>query len=254
MIKINYHARVGYTRVINRVCTTCKGVWASMEHSNCPKCNKALVHTAVKTPNGVRPYCFTEVTLYPVMPEKIKTTYMSKLQKSKSLGFIVKLKLWGHYDEATKTALPDNRTAYLTPKREVLVETNNPPLYSVFHTREGVPMLQILHEFGYGDKITYLGYKDNYNVEETTRQTLIPPAPVAAPIPVSQPTNTDLEGQLNALQAQLKALMATITPQVSQPQKAEVAATISDLDNVVTFEGDCDENYYGEDITLFEID
>lgn len=179
MFKTNYHATVGFTRVIDRACPTCKGIYSSNEHSVCPKCNVALVVPMANTTKGLRPYCFTEVTIYPIMDEKGQKAYVDKVQKSKALGFMVRLKLWGHYDEANNIVLPDNRTKYLTPKKQILVETNNPPIYNLFTTKEKKTVVQILHEITHGDRITFVGAKDNTAVAAPAQ---VAPAPKPAEV------------------------------------------------------------------------
>lgn len=192
MFKTNYHARVGFTRVIDRTCPTCKGIYSSNEHSVCPKCNVALVVPMANTTKGVRPYCFTEVVIYPIMSEAYQKAYVDKVQKSKALGFSIRLKLWGHYDETNNIVLPDNRTKYLTPKKEILVEINNPPIYSLFTTKEHKTVIQILHEIAHGDSIRFVGAKDNTAVAAPAQ---VAPAPKPAEVkqaPVANSNTTEI--------------------------------------------------------------
>lgn len=234
MFNTEYHARVGFVKVLDRTCTQCKGIWASNEHSTCPKCGLQLVLPTIQTDKGPRPYCFTEVTIYPVMPEKFKTAYADKLQKSKSLPWLVRLKLWGHYDEVNKIVTPNGRTPYLTPKKEILVKTNTPPLYSIFHTKEQVPILQILHEIGKNDSITFIGPKEASTIEQSTNAVVTPnvnPPQEVKPVTTSvsaQPESNAvieilkmkselLETKLRLIELQSKSKPAMPPTEVSSP-------------------------------------
>ena len=259
-IKIQYHATVGYVRTIDRVCPTCKGIWSSRENATCPKCGISLVQmTATTEKNGVRPSCFTEIVLYPIIPEKEKVRYSEKMTKSKSLPFSIRLKLWGHYDEVNNVALQDNRVAHLPVKRTVLVDIGTVPLYSMFMAKGNTPVVQVLHEITSEDKITFLGSKESYEIADKEIAKSAPPAPPVEKKVVTSPTPDSaviqlMQKQMDTMAKLMESVLATKSAPVETTKEVIVESDAPDPGE----HGCCIESpmentsgYDGETLTLF---
>lgn len=235
----NSHAVVGFTRVIDRTCPSCRGIYASREHSMCPKCVAALVVPTVQTEKGIRPYCFTEVTIYPIMPEKIQKAYMEGIKKSKSLIPVFRLKIWGKYDEANNIVVPDGITPYLTPKRQIILKSNMVPDFGEpFETKHGraIQILYVIKRW-MGDSITLVGAKEGTTMAMDNAAALSAPAPKQAPVPtllVTQGCTEDEELaklELEIAEKKLKLLNMTkkaVPAPASAPAPITKQATTTD--------------------------
>ena len=161
MYKTQISGNIGYVRTIDRMCPQCRAIYSSVEHSQCLKCGTQLIQTGKTTEKGYRAYCWTEVTIYPQLPEKVGIRYAEQLNKSKALGTAIRFKIWGRYDEAQGIAYPDNVVPYLEIGRPVMVEFNSPPTHTPFAAKDHVQCIEVAFELrrGEGDKIELLGHK-----------------------------------------------------------------------------------------------
>ena len=160
MYKTQISGNVRYVRTIDRVCPQCRAIYSSVEHSRCLKCGTQLIQTGKTTEKGYRPYCWTEVTIYPQLPEKVSTRYAEQLNKSKALGTAIRFKIWGRYDEAQGIAYPDNVVPHLDG-RQIMVEFNSPPTHTPFATKDHVQCIEVAFELrrAEGDRVELLGHK-----------------------------------------------------------------------------------------------
>lgn len=166
MYRNEYISKVGFTKVLDLTCSNHGGMYTSNEHSTCPKCGKALIAPTFTTKEGVvRPYCITEVTLYPQMPEDVTNQQSSRTDKAKGIMPIIRMSLWGRYNKDNNTVVPDPRTQYLVPKRLVRTLFNTPPVFTTFTTKGKVTKLEQKYVFDHrkGDQIEFLDYMDKHN-------------------------------------------------------------------------------------------
>jgi len=211
MFRNEYIAKIGFTRTLDRTCSQCGGLYASNEKSHCPKCNQSLIITTHQTEEGPRPYCFTEVTLYPMMRQEAKDRHAKRTAAAKGLLYIIRMVLWGHYDKERNIVLPDARVPYLVPKRTIRVLFNNPHQLLPFTANDGSQKIEMKYTFDgrEGDQVEFLDAKQTAQANMDGAKTPIPtPEPVVAP-------TTDMA-----------ALAAQITVQVLQQLGAVKAGSV----------------------------
>lgn len=176
MYKHAYTAKIGFTKVLDRTCAQCGGMYSSNEKSVCPKCNNQLVVPTFKAKDGsVRPYLMTEVTLYPLMRQDDRQDFEARTERAKGLGHLeIKMVLWGRYDKETNTVVPDARTQYLVPKRTVRVEFNTPPILRPYVSQKNNGQQRV--EFKYalnsnrGDELEFLDSKQTAETMQNEAQ------------------------------------------------------------------------------------
>jgi len=186
MFRNEYTAKIGFTRTLDRTCGQCGGLYSSNEKSHCPKCNQALIIPTHQTDEGPRPYCFTEVTLYPMMRQEAKDRHAKRTVAAKGLLYVIRMVLWGHYDKERSVVLPDNRVPYLVPKRTIRVLFNSPQQLLPFTANDGSQKIEMKYTFDGrdGDQIEFLDAKQTAQANMEGAKTPIPtPEPVVAPTP-----------------------------------------------------------------------
>ena len=186
MFRNEYIAKIGFTRTLDRTCGQCGGLYASNEKSHCPKCNQALIIPTHQTDEGPRPYCFTEVTLYPMMRQEAKDRHAKRTVAAKGLLYVIRMVLWGHYDKERSVVLPDNRVPYLVPKRTIRVLFNSPQQLLPFTANDGSQKIEMKYTFDGrdGDQIEFLDAKQTAQANMEGAKTPTPtPEPVVAPTP-----------------------------------------------------------------------
>jgi len=202
MYRNEYTAKIGFTRVLDRTCLKDGGLYSSNEKSHCPKCNQPLVPPTRQSESGPIPYCFTEVTLYPLMRKETRERHAKRTEAAKGLLYTLRMVLWGHMDKETGVAVPDNRTQYLVPKRTIRVEFNNPPQLLPYTASDKSTKVEMKYTFDArdGDQIEFLDAK------QTSATMLVEanPAPAANPAPNPQDT-AGLLAQLTSLTQALQA-------------------------------------------------
>lgn len=175
MHRNEYVAKVGFVKTLDRTCQQCGGIYASNERSNCPKCGQPLVIPSHQTENGIRQYCFTEVTIYPLLQSDVKEAHKKRLAAANGLETVYRIVLWGKYDQTTNTLQPDARVRYLVPKRTIRVLLNTPPLPKLFQGNDKSTKLELKYTFDArrGDQFQFLDSKQEAttHMEATTPTT-----------------------------------------------------------------------------------
>ena len=229
MFRNEYIAKIGFTRTLDRTCGQCGGLYASNEKSHCPKCNQDLIIPTRQTDEGPRPYCFTEVTLYPMMRQETKDSHAKRTAAAKGLLYIIRMVLWGHYDKERNVVLPDNRVPYLVPKRTIRATFNNPHQLLPFTAKDGSQKIEMKYTFDGrdGDQIEFLDAKQTAQAEMDGAKSPIPtPEPVMAPTTDMVALATQITAQV--LQ-QLGAVKTGSTLPAPNPANAGMSeATASD--------------------------
>lgn len=206
MFRNEYTAKIGFTRVLDRTCPKDGGLYSSNEKSHCPKCNTPLVIPSHQVEGGARPYCFTEVTLYPMMRKESKERHAKRTEAAKGLLYVLRMTLWGRYDKERNVVEPDPRTQYLVPKRTIRVTFNNPPTVIPYTAKDQTTKLEWKYTFDSrdGDQIEFLDAKQ-------TAETAM-----AATTSVSNNTTIDpvkVDPVLASMQKQLDDLKAAAAAQ-----------------------------------------
>jgi len=202
MFRNEYIAKIGFTRTLDRTCGQCGGLYASNEKDHCPKCNQALIIPTHQTDEGPRPYCFTEVTLYPMMRQESKARHAKRTAAAKGLLYTIRMTLWGHYDKERNVVLPDNRVQYLVPKRTIRTLFNSPPQLLPFTAKDKSQKIEMKYTFDgrEGDQIEFLDAKQTAQAEMDGAKSPTPtPETAAAPTP-----------DVAALTAQMGQMMALL--------------------------------------------
>jgi hypothetical protein len=247
MYRNEYICKVGFTKVMDRTCGQCGGIYSSSEKSNCPKCNAPLIVPTIKTEKGPRPYCFTEVTLYPVMSQDIRQRYAAHREKAKGLPWIIRMKLWGKYDEKNNIVVPDRRTPWLTQKKEVRVLFQTPPIYTLFESKEHGTSLQILYTVKRGDDVQFLGPKE-YSanaMEQHENLTAEVKSQEVAKID-TPPANNDME--------EMKATLMQLTKRFLEMESKPAPAEVAQVNNQISDAPDPSEGYASEDLDTYEVE
>jgi len=153
--------------------------------------------------DGVRPYCLTEVTLYPLMRKEATERHARRTASAKGLLYVIRLSLWGRYDKEKNLVTPDARTQYLVPKRTIRVLLNNPPTLIPYTAKDGTQKLEMKYVFDSrdGDQLEFLDAK-----QEAAVMMAAAPKAVAAPAPVAVHTDPAIA----AMQQQLAMLTAAL--------------------------------------------
>jgi len=166
MFRNEYTAKVGFTRLLDRTCPKDGGLYASNEKSHCPKCQSPLVQPTrpgepARNETGPIPYCFTEVTLYPLLRKEVKDKHAARTASAKGVLYVIRMTLWGRYDTERGVLEPDGRTQYLVPKRTIRVEFNNPPTLIPYTANDKSTKIEMKYVFDgrAGDQIEFLDAK-----------------------------------------------------------------------------------------------
>lgn len=228
MFRNEYTAKIGFTRVLDRTCSQCGGLYSSNEKSHCPKCQQPLIVPTHQTESGPRPYCFTEVTLYPMMRQEAKDKHSKRTAASKGLLFTIRMTLWGRYDKVSHEVQPDARTRYLVPKRTIRVLFNNPPTLLPFIAKaDGSQRIELKYTFDShdGDQIEFLDAKQTADANIAGAKT---PTPTPDPVlPAPTPEVAVLQQQMTAI---LTALQGT-SGVLPAPDPTKRGTTLTDADD-----------------------
>lgn len=184
MEKHSYTAKIGFTKVLDLTCPKDGGMYSSNEKTTCPKCNQRLVPPTRKTEKGPVPYCFTEVTFYPMYPQDLKDSYAAKMKAAGGVPSVHRFVLYGYYDAQTNTLNPDARTRYLVPKRTIRLEFNTIPQYRPFQGKDGAGLeIKFVFSKKYGDEIEFLDAKQEFALNQANASKSTPVTQGAAALP-----------------------------------------------------------------------
>ena len=247
-------AKIGYTQVLDRKCPTHGGHYSSYEKSVCPKCSAGLIElTRVTVAGDTVKYCITEVTLYPLHTDDMMNNLIKRTKAAGGLMYTYRLSLFGHYDKATDTVTPDNRTRYLVPKRVIRLELNDFPVKKLyFSTRMQAQMIEVKYVFNDGlkDELEFCDDKQESQqyIQAAEAEKAMPPAVTdAAGIPdqtatgaVGTPLNVSNMGidELIQIQGKMAARMNEIqTKEVHHKSEAMLGETATDVNKPDPFPG-----------------
>lgn len=221
MFRNEFTAKIGFTRVLDRTCGNCGGLYSSNEKSHCPKCNNPLHIPTRPSDTGPRPYCFTEVTLYPMMRQEMKDKHAKRTTASKGLLYTLRMTVWGTYDKERDIVLPDKRTQYLVPKRTIRVLFNNPPTLIPFTANDKSQKVEMKFTFdGHsGDQIEFLDAKQTADASMAGAE---PPTPEPTKAPV--PNAAVLQQQI----ADLLQVFQTVGNVLPAPDPEDKGVTLTD--------------------------
>ncbi len=224
MEKHSFVAKIGFTKVLDLTCPQHGGMYSSNEKTTCPKCNSPLVSPTRKTEKGQIPFCLTEVTFYPMLPQEVKDSYAAKMKAAKGLPMIHRFVLYGYYDGETNTLNPDARTRYLVPKRTIRLEFNTTPLYHPFEGKEGTGLeIKFVFSRKYGDEIEFLDAKQEFDINQRNASKDKP-----GPLGKAMETGFDAAAMERMMQNPMMAMMAQfmqmMNPQAAAALKANAAA------------------------------
>lgn len=179
MHRHEYTAKVGFVKTLDRTCKQHGGIYSSTEHSVCPKCQQPLVIPSHNTENGPRPYCFSEVTLYPLLQKEVKDRHEKRLKVAGGLITVIRVVLWGKYSQENNTLQPDPRVRYLAPKRTVRVLFNTPPLPKAYTAKDGSTKLELKYTFDgrHGDQFEFLDSKQEATAHMEATSNVSQPSP-----------------------------------------------------------------------------
>jgi len=230
MEKHSFVAKIGFTKVLDLTCPKDGGLYSSNEKTSCPKCNARLVSPTRKTDKGPIPFCLTEVTFYPMLPQEVKDSYAAKMQAAGGLPAVHRFVLYGYFDGPTNTLNPDARTRYLVPKRTIRLEFNTPPQYRPFTGKNGDGLeIKFVFSRRYGDEIEFLDAKQEFELNQKSASPdkkaavqMANDAASAASLATGLPASMqiDMNNPMVAMMAQFMQMMA---PQVAATMKANAA-------------------------------
>lgn len=218
MEKHSFVAKIGFTKVLDLTCPKDGGLYSSNERTSCPKCSGRLVPPTRKTDKGQIPFCLTEVTFYPMLPQDVKDSYAAKMKAAGGLPSVHRFVLYGYFDAQTNTLNPDARTRYLVPKRTIRLEFNTTPQYRPFTGKNGDGLeIKFVFSRRYGDEIEFLDAKQEFEINQTNASPDKKATAPAANLPA-----IDMNNPMMAMMAQFMQMMA---PQAAAAMKANAAAT-----------------------------
>ncbi len=216
MFRNEYTAKIGFTRLLDRTCSKCGGLYTGSEYAHCPKCKQALVVPSFNTAEGPRKYCFTEVTLYPLMRQEAKDRHAKRTEAAKGLLYVIRMTLWGRYDKERDVVQPDPRTQYLVPKRVIRVLFNNPPTLIPYTANDQTTKVEMKFTFDIrdGDQVEFLDEKQTATALMEGTKT---PTPTEAPTP-----------ELEALQQQMANMVEAFKKVMPAPDPSDAGMTLTD--------------------------
>jgi len=228
MFRTELTAKIGFTRLLDRTCPSCGGLYSSYEYAHCPKCQAVLVIPMHPAESGARPYCLTEVTLYPKMRKEDKDAHATRTKAAKGLLYTFRVILWGRYDKERNVVEPDARTRYLVPKRTIRVALYNPPTLIPFTAKDGTQKIEMKYVFSAksGDQIELLDEKQESSEMMAGAKTKETPTQ----------TNTSTPVDMSAVQAQLNTLMEAFKQAggvLPAPNPEKAAMTMSGAEDYV---------------------
>jgi len=202
MYRNEFTAKIGFTRVLDRTCKQCGGLYSSNEKSHCPKCGQPVTIPTRQADDGPQAYCFTEVTLYPLMRQEMKDRHAKRTVAAKGMLYVIRMILWGHYDKERNIVLPDKRSQYMVPTRTIRVLFNNPPTLIPYTAKDGSQRVEMKFTFdGHnGDQVEFLDAKQEMAVETAEADTAIANVASKTAAPTPDPA---------VLQQQMAAILAT---------------------------------------------
>lgn len=228
MFRTEFIAKIGFTRILDRTCPNCGGLYSGYERATCPKCNANLVMPVYNTDEGPKQYCLTELTLYPKLPERVKKVHLARTKSAKGLLYTIRVVLWGRYDKERNVVEPDARTRYLVPKRTIRVALYDPPVPIPFTAKDGTQKLEMHYVFSdrSGDQIEFLDEKQESSEMMAGAKTKETPTQ----------TNTSTPVDMSAVQAQLNTLMEAFKQAggvLPAPNPENAAMTMSGAEDYV---------------------
>ena len=232
MYRNEFTAKVGFTRILDRTCSDCGGLYSSNEKSHCPKCAKPLVIPARPTSDGPLPYCFTEVTLYPLMRQETKDKHAKRTEAAHGLLYVIRVILWGTYDKERNIVVPDKRSQYMVPTRTIRALFNNPPTLIPYTANDGSQKIEMKFTFDWrlGDQIEFLDAKQEMATKIAEADTAIAQASNKTAAPVPDPAI--LQQQMTAIMEAFKAAGLVLPA----PNPAEVGMDDCPSDEVMAQE------------------
>lgn len=166
-INIKFRAWLAHdNKYFDRTCSNpqCKGMYSSLEHAVCPKCNGQLTFITAK--DG-RPMAVSEGTFYPVLTQKQKERdQVRALAKKGGVEKVYRFKMYSFGDN--NMVVPPMEHAFC--KKGAMVEihmVNHQADSAIFMTKQQVPKVEETYHIydNYGDSVTLL---EGPKVQETT--------------------------------------------------------------------------------------
>jgi len=236
MFRTEFIAKIGFTRVLDRTCPNCGGLYSSYEQATCPKCNANLVMPAYNTDEGPKRYCLTELTLYPKLPERVKKLHLDRTKSAKGLLYTIRVVLWGHYDKERNVMEPDARTRYLVPKRTIRVALYDPPVPIPFTAKDGTQKLEMHYVFSdrSGDQIEFLDDKQEATEMMKSANQDQKVANTDNKVPTKVPTDVNNVQITPEMLTKVMAAIQQLGSVLPAPDPSEAKMTMTDADDYVS--------------------